>query len=58
MSNEPLPKRLFDKNFFVSKPILTRGRGKGSSKISALMVITGLIVATALTLLLVQKAVT
>ena len=56
MKNEPLPKRLFDKHCFVTKPIFNLKRGRGQSKISAVLTITAIIVATTLTVLLMKSA--
>lgn len=56
MKNESLPKRLFEKNIFVSKPIFNLKRGRGHSRISAVLAITAVIVATTLTVLLMKSA--
>ena len=55
MKNEPLPKRLFEINIPVTKPIFSLRRGRGQSEILAILAITALIVATTLTVLLMKN---
>lgn len=57
MSLDPIPKRLFDLHVFVSKPIFSIRRGHGQSKISAILVITAVAIATTLTILLVRETI-
>jgi len=56
MTND-LPRRLFEKNSLVAKPIFNLHRRQGHSKISATLLIAAIIVATALTYLLIHSAV-
>ncbi len=55
MTND-LPRRLFEKNFLASKPIFSLYRKQGHSKISATLLIAAIIVASALTYLLIHSA--
>lgn len=54
MRSKSLPKRLFEKNTSLTKPIFNLKRGHGQSKISAILAIAALILATTLTVLLVK----
>jgi hypothetical protein len=57
MKLEPLPKRLFERNIPVTKPLFKLKRGRGQSKISAILAIAALILATTLTVLLIKHTV-
>jgi len=56
MKND-LPTRLFEKNFPATKPIFSLCRKQGHSKISATLLIAAIIVASAITYLLIHSAV-
>jgi hypothetical protein len=58
MKNQSLPKRLFEKNLPLNRPIFNLKRGRrGQSKISAILAIAALILATTLTVLLMKNTV-